>query len=83
MATSHIAATERELDTIAWRFLGSEFAGQIHSNWSIDRRVDAYLAHHGLIDMVNDTATYDALLEHVMANIAPALRTGVLPSPSR
>jgi hypothetical protein len=81
MATSHIAATERELDAIAWKFLGSEFTGRIYSNWSIEQRVDAYLAHQGLMDIVNDGAVYGALLERVMANIGPALRTGVLPPP--
>jgi len=48
MAATDTAATERDLDAIAWKFLGSEFTGQIYANWAIDRRVDAYLAHHGL-----------------------------------
>jgi hypothetical protein len=83
MAAIDTAATERDLDTIAWKFLGSEFTGQIYANWAIDRRVDAYLAHHGLMDVVNDGAAYEALLERVMANIGAALRRGVLPPPSR
>lgn len=83
MATSHIAATERDLNAIAWKFLGSEFTGRIYANWSIEQRVDSYLAHQGLMDVVNDTAAYNALLERVMANIGPAMRTGVLSPPSR
>jgi hypothetical protein len=50
----HVELTKRNLDAIAWRFLGSEFTGQIYANWPIDRRLDAYLRHHELIDIVND-----------------------------
>ena len=73
--------TKQALDAIAWRFLGSEFTGQIYAYWPIDRRVDAYLLHHGLIDIVHDGAAYSALLERVMANIRPALRNGLLAPP--
>jgi hypothetical protein len=82
MSTTHVAGTERELDAIAWKFLGSEFTGRIYANWSIEQRVDAYLAHNGLMDMVKDGAAYDALLQRVMANVGPALRRGILPPPS-
>jgi hypothetical protein len=40
--------TTDEFDAIAWGFLGSEFAEQIHADWPMDRRDDAYLRHHGL-----------------------------------
>jgi uncharacterized protein YqjF (DUF2071 family) len=71
--------TREELDDIAWNFLGSEFTEEIYSDWPIDRRIDAYLLHHGATDLINDGSAYSALLEHVMANIGPALRNGVLP----
>ena len=61
-------------------FLGSEFAGRVYRHWPIDRRIDAYLAHHGLVTVVDDRGAYDALLERVMANIGRALRNGVLTS---
>lgn len=77
----HVELTKRNLDAIAWRFLGSEFTGQIYANWPIDRRLDAYLRHHELIDIVNDGAAYNALLERVMANIGRARRDGLLPAP--
>jgi uncharacterized protein YqjF (DUF2071 family) len=70
--------TRYELDKIAWRFLGSTFTRQTYADWPIDRRVDAYLLHHGLINVMNDGTAYDALLERVMANIGPALRKGVI-----
>ena len=77
----HVELTNRRLDAIAWRFLGSEFTGQIYADWPIDRRVDAYLRHDGLVDIVNDGGTYNALLERVMANIGRARRDGLLPAP--
>jgi hypothetical protein len=73
--------TRHELDRIAWKFLGSKFTGRAYAQWPIDRRVDAYLLHHGLINVMNDGSVYDALLESVMANIGPALRKGVLAQP--
>jgi hypothetical protein len=56
---------------------------QIYANWPIDRRVEAYLRHHGLINMFNDGGTYNALLDRVMANMGRALRAGVLPASHR
>jgi hypothetical protein len=77
-----VELTRRDIDAIAWEFLRSEFARQIYADWSIDRRIDTYLRHHGLTDIVNDGSAYNALLERVMANIGPALRNGVLPTPN-
>jgi len=74
--------TPQELDTIAWEFLASEFAGQTYTNWSIDRRIYAYLLRHGLIAVANDGSAYHAVLECVMANIGQAQRNGTLPPPA-
>jgi hypothetical protein len=74
--------TQEQLDAIAWQFFRSEFASQ-RADWPIDRRVDAFLLHDRPAGLVNDGASYNALLERIMANIRPALRTGVLRSPSR
>ncbi len=73
--------TPAELDAIAWRFLRSEFTGQIYADWPIDRRIDAYLLHQGPAELLNDGSAYDALLERIMANVGAALRNGVLQSP--
>jgi hypothetical protein len=73
-----VELTEQELDAIAWKFLGSEFTGELYANWPIDRRVNAYLTHHRLMHVANDGAACDALLHRIMANIGRALRHGVL-----
>jgi hypothetical protein len=77
----HADLTARELDTLAWKFLGSEFTGRIYASWPLDRRVEAYLLHHGLMGLANDGSSYNALLERVMANIGRALRRGLLAPP--
>lgn len=70
--------TSSEQDAIAWDFLGSEFAERNYAIWPIDRRIDAYLRHHGLDNVLNDGAAYDALLQRVMANIGSAMRRGLI-----
>ncbi|KMO71310.1 hypothetical protein [Mycolicibacterium chlorophenolicum] len=69
------------LHAIAWKFLGSEFAGPIYANWPIDRRVEACLLHNGFKDVVNDGGACNAVLQCVMANIGRALRDGRLSPP--
>jgi hypothetical protein len=80
--TDRNAMTGCQLDAIAWEFLASEFAGQIYADWPIDRRLNAYLLHHGPAALLTDGSTYDDLLNRVMSNIGAAVRSGVLPSPS-
>ena len=77
--TDRSAWTRTELDAIAWQFLRSEFTGATHSGWPIDRRLDAYLLHHGPTELLVDGSAYNDLLDRIMANIGPALRNGVLP----
>ncbi|GAT12799.1 hypothetical protein H7I77_15940 [Mycolicibacterium novocastrense] len=77
--TEHDEETEERRDTIVWGFFRSEFAGPIYVDWPIDRRLDAYLLHHGPAELLIDGSAYDELLEHVMANIGVAQRKGILP----
>ena len=70
--------SEQELEKLAWRFLRSEFTGQIYADWPIDRRIDAYLKRHGMHHVVNNGDAYNAVLQHILANVGPALRNGVL-----
>lgn len=73
--------TTEELDTVAWGFLRSEFASPIYADWPLDRRLDAYLLHFGPTELRNDGSAYVDLLQHVMGNIGPALRRGVIQRP--
>jgi uncharacterized protein YqjF (DUF2071 family) len=77
-----VEMAREDLDGVAWKFLRSEFTGPVYADWPIDRRVEAYLLHHGMIEMVNDGTAYSALLDRIMANIGPALRRGILAPPS-
>jgi hypothetical protein len=77
----HAELSTQELEKLSWQFLGSEFTTQVYVDWPIDRCMDAYLHHHGRADVINDGAAYDALLDRVMANIAPAIRRGLLTLP--
>jgi hypothetical protein len=67
-----------ELDAIAWGFLGSPYAGNCFTHWPIDRRLQAYLVHHGLSAVADDGTASAALLDRVMANIAAASDRGTL-----
>ncbi len=67
-----------ELEAMAWGFLGSSYASRRFVEWPIDRRLHAYLRHQGLTEVAKDGTRCAALLDRVMANIAPALDSGTL-----
>jgi len=76
-------AGDRELDTVAWQFLCSPFTGREYWDFSLERRLDAFLRHHGRQDILKDGAAYAVVIERVMANIGRARRDGVLTQPHR
>lgn len=65
--TGDVELTDEELNTIAWRFLGSEFSGPCYLDWPIDERIHAYLRHQGLTAIVQSGTAYEAVLQRVMA----------------
>ncbi len=67
-----------DCDGLSWKFMNSEFCREPYGEFSLERRLDAYLRHHQLIDILNDGNAYGELLEHVMANIRLARRSGIL-----
>ncbi|WP_018601079.1 hypothetical protein [Mycobacterium sp. 155] len=75
--------TRPQIEAVAWGFLRSEFTQRMYASWPIDRRIDAYLHHHGLQDIINDGSAYDRLTERVMANLGRARRTGQLGLPNQ
>ncbi|BBY63436.1 hypothetical protein [Mycolicibacterium helvum] len=74
---------ERELEAIAWEFLCSPYTGRTYWDWPLERRLDAYLRHHGRDDILNNGAAYATVVDRVMANLGRARRDGVLSSPHR
>jgi hypothetical protein len=69
---------DAELEAIAWGFLGSPYASTRFAEWTIDRRLHAYLRHQGRGDVADNGTRCAALLDRVMANIAAALDSGTL-----
>ncbi|MCV7345000.1 hypothetical protein [Mycolicibacterium rhodesiae] len=74
-------ADETELDAVAWEFLCSPYTGRIYWDWSLERRLDAYLRHEDRHDILNSGAAYAVLRDRVMANLGQARRKGVLAPP--
>jgi hypothetical protein len=73
-----VAGHALDCDELSWNFINSEFSREPYGYFSLERRLDAYLRHRQLNDVLNDGNAYDALLERVMANIGPARRSGLL-----
>lgn len=67
-----------EIDSLAWRFLCSQFTRRDYWDWPLDRRISAYLEQLDRADILKDAAAYDAVVDRVMANIARARRDGRL-----
>jgi len=72
------AAEVGDIDSLAWRFLCSQFTRRDYWDWPLDRRIDAYLEQHDRADILRDATAYGAVIDRVMANIARARRDGKL-----
>jgi len=85
MGGSSVAEADaaKEIDGLAWQFLCSHFTRRDYWDWPLERRIEAYLRHLHRLDILNDGAAYDAVIERVMANIPRARRDGVLEPPRR
>jgi len=77
-AATPISTDRPGFDECALAFLGSEFTGNSYIDWSIDRRLEAFLRHQGLHDLADHGGDFDALLDRVMVNLAKARRAGLL-----
>lgn len=69
-------AAAGEIDSVAWQFLCSPYIDRLYWDWSLERRIDAYLRHEHRADLLNDGAAYSSLVDRVMANIPRARRAG-------
>ena len=77
------AEAPEEIDGVAWQFLCSQYIGKLYWDWSLERRIDAFLRQLKRVDILNDGGAYGTLVERVMANIPRARRDGVLKPPRR
>src|SRR5271163_594629 len=46
--------TDSDVDTFAWEFLRSPYAGPIYADWSLDRRLDTFLRRQGFSRVADD-----------------------------
>lgn len=72
------AAKSADIDSLAWRFLCSQFTRRDYWDWPLDRRISTYLEQLDRPDILKDAVAYDAVVDRVMANIARARRDGRL-----
>jgi hypothetical protein len=71
-----VTLEDAELDTMAWGFIDSSYAGSQFADWPIDRRLHAYLDHRRLSSVADDGTLCEALLDRVMAKLPFALDSG-------
>ncbi len=67
--------TDADVDALAFEFLHSPFADDKYAHWSLDRRLDGFLRHRGLVRLIEDGDANDLILDRVMSYIG-ALRRG-------
>ena len=58
-----------DVDALAWQFLHSPYADQTYADWPLDRRLDGFLRHRGLVRLAEDGDAHDLVLNRVMAYI--------------
>ncbi|MEI7715135.1 MAG: hypothetical protein WCI78_03460 [Mycobacterium sp.] len=61
--------TDADVDALAYDFLNCQFAADTYADWPLDRRLDGFLRHRGLMRLVDDGDTYELILERVMSSI--------------
>ena len=61
--------TDSDVDSLAWQFLKSTYADNTYADWPLDRRLDGFLRHRGLVRLAEDGDAHDLVLNRVMAYI--------------
>ena len=59
--------TDSDVDTFAWEFLRSPYAGPIYADWSLDRRLDTFLRRQGFSRVADDGDLSNIVLDRIMA----------------
>ncbi|MGB9225394.1 hypothetical protein [Mycobacterium sp.] len=63
---------DTDVDAHAWRFLNSAYADDTYADWPLDRRLDGFLRHSGLVHVAEDGDAYGLVLDRVMVYISAA-----------
>src|ERR1700741_4253893 len=50
---------EPDFDGLAWQFLHSDYAGAMHAQWPLDRRLEGFLHDRGLTRVADDGDLYN------------------------
>jgi hypothetical protein len=61
--------TGSDVDALAWQFLNSAYAEDTYSDWSLERRLGAFLSRRGLSCVAEDGDACGMVLNRVMAHI--------------
>lgn len=62
-------STDSGVDELAFAFLHSPYAGKTYVDWPLDRRLEGFLRHRGLLRLLDDGDAYGLILNRVMAYI--------------
>lgn len=57
---------DSDVDTFAWEFLRSPYAGPIYADWSLDRRLDTFLRRQGFSRVADDGDLSNIVLDRIM-----------------
>ena len=58
---------DSDVDTFAWEFLRSPYAGPIYADWSLDRPLDTFLRRQGFSRVADDCDLSNIVLDRIMA----------------
>jgi hypothetical protein len=70
MRANSLWSTDPDVDSLAWQFLNSEYAGARYVDWPLDRRLEGFLRYCGLARIADDGDLYNQVLDHVMTHIS-------------
>ena len=59
--------TDSDVDTFAWEFRRSPYAGPTYADWSLDRRLDTFLRRQGFSRVADDGDLSGIVLDRIMA----------------
>ncbi|HTX93947.1 MAG TPA: hypothetical protein VME67_03370 [Mycobacterium sp.] len=63
------SSTDAAVDALAVQFLHPPYAGDTYADWSLDRCLDGFLRHRGLLRLLEAGDAYGLILGRVMSYI--------------